>query len=216
SPSTFIAQMTSEYLLDELFCSLLEQGFSSQVELHEQGHEVGFALNLNLQQLANEALLGRLIARLQEHPLPLSSVTLEITEDATAGISPAIQQRLARLKAVGVRLSMDDFGTGHSSLWRLSQLPFDEIKLAREFTCQIEHSPRARTMVRHVLALARELGLTLIVEGIETEVQRSILMELGVRYGQGYLCAKPMPASSFGPWLHGQQQPFWSKEGKAV
>jgi len=202
SPATFIALMTREHLLDELLCSLLEQGLSCQVELHRQGSEIGFAFNLSLQQLTSEALVANLISSLLEHPLPLSSVTLEITEDATASVSPSVLQRLARLKAVGVRLSMDDFGMGHSSLWRLSQIPFDELKLAGEFTHQIGHSPRARAVVRHALALAGELGIPLIVEGIETEVQRSILMELGASYGQGYLCASPMPASSLGAWLH--------------
>ncbi len=215
-PSAFIALMTRENLLDELFCCLLEQGLRSQIEVHRQGHKIGIALNLSLQQLASESLVDRLIARLLLHPLPLSSVTLEITEDTTAYISPDIQQRLARLKAVGIRLSMDDFGTGYSSLWRLSQLPFDELKLAGEFIRHIEYSSLARIVVRHVLALAEELELPLIVEGIETEAQRSILMALGVRYGQGYLCAKPMPASSLGSWLHGSRQRSGGQLSKGV
>lgn len=213
SPATFIALMAREHLLDELLYSLLEQGLSCQAELHRQGCEIGFAFNLSLQQLTSEALVANLISRLLDHPLPLSSVTLEITEDAAAHVPPAVLQRLARLKAAGVRLSMDDFGTGQSSLWRLSQLPVDELKLAGEFTRQIEHSPRARAIVRHALGLAGELGIPLIVEGIETTVQRSILMELGVHYGQGYLCTRPMPARSLGTWLHRSRQ-LQEQEGK--
>lgn len=215
-PATFIALMTREHLLDELFCNLLEQGLSWQVDLHRQGRELGFAFNLDLQQLTCEVLVANLISRLLEHPLPLSSVTLEITESATAEVTPTVLQRLARLKALGVRLSMDDFGTGFSSLWRLTQLPFDELKLAGEFTREIEHSARARAFVRHALALAGELEMPLIVEGIETEAQRTILIELGARCGQGYLCAKPMPASSLGTWLHGPQQSPRGKQAKVI
>ncbi|HHM9108732.1 EAL domain-containing protein [Pseudomonas aeruginosa] len=206
SPATFIPVMSRERLLDELFGDLLEQGLSSQVELHLQGRQVGFAFNLSLQQLATEVLVDRMIMRLLEHPLPLSSVTLEITEDAAASVSPTVLQRLERLKAIGVRLSMDDFGTGNSSLWRLNQLSFDELKLAGEFTCEIENSMRARAIVRYALALAKELEIPLVVEGLETEAQRSILIDLGARYGQGYLCAKPMQASLLGSWLHGARQ----------
>ncbi|PMY42025.1 EAL domain-containing protein [Pseudomonas sp. GW456-L14] len=208
TPAAFIYLMTREQLLDELLSSLLAQGLACQVELHRQGRELSFAFNLSLHQLASDSLVDQLAARLQQHPLPLSSVTLEITEDAFTSVSPAVQQRLVCLKELGVRLSMDDFGTGYSSLWRLNQLPFDEIKLAREFTAQLESSPRARAIVRHALFLAEDLGMQLIVEGIETQSQRSLLMQLGACFGQGYLCAEPMPVDSLGTWLKRSHQPF--------
>lgn len=201
SPAVFIGLMSQERLLDELLCSLLEQGLACQVELHRQGRALGLAFNLSLHQLASDTLVDRLVSRLKQHPLPLRSVTLEVTEDGAVCASSVVTRQLARLRALGVRLSMDDFGTGYSSLWRLNQLPFDELKLAGEFTRQIEHSSRARAVVRHALALAEELGMQLIVEGIETEEQRLILTQLGARYGQGYLCAKPMPAGALGSWL---------------
>ncbi|QXI44504.1 EAL domain-containing protein [Pseudomonas wayambapalatensis] len=200
-PAAFIATMTREQLLDDLFSELLEQSLACQIRLHRQGWELGFSLNLSLHQLATHALFDRLITRLMQHPLPLSSVTLEITEDAPAVLAPDIRQRLMCLKTIGVRLSMDDFGTGYSSLWRLSEIPFEELKLAGEFTRQLEGSPRARTIVRNALTLAEDLQMELIVEGIETQEQRSLLLELGANHGQGYFCAKPMSMESLVIWL---------------
>ncbi|QIH08275.1 MULTISPECIES: EAL domain-containing protein [unclassified Pseudomonas] len=200
-PATFLPLMGHGWLLDELLCSLLDQGLACQLELHRQGREMGFAFNLSLHQLVDEGLVDRLEARLQAHPLSLSAVTLEITEDAGTHILPVVTQRILRLKRLGVRLSMDDFGTGHSSLWRLCQLPFDEIKLAGEFTRQLTTPGRAQAIVGHARTLAEELGMELIVEGIETRAQRSILMGLGVRFGQGYLCARPMSLGALGGWL---------------
>ncbi|AZD11522.1 diguanylate cyclase/phosphodiesterase [Pseudomonas chlororaphis] len=208
TPAAFISLMTREQLLDELLSSLLAQGLACQVELHRQGRELSFAFNLSLHQLASDSLVDQLAARLQQHPLPLSSVILEITEDAFTSVSPAVLQRLVCLKELGIRLSMDDFGMGYSSLWRLNQLPFDEIKLAGEFTAQLEDSPRARAIVRHALFLAEDLGMQLIVEGIETQSQRSLLMQLGACFGQGYLYAEPMPVDSLDAWLKRSQQPF--------
>jgi len=203
-PAAFIALMAREQLLDELLCSLLEQGLACQLALHRQGRTVGFAFNLSLQQLATEGLLRRLVARLQAHALPLSLVTLEVTEDGWGGVTPQVLQGLAALRRLGVRLSMDDFGTGHSSLWRLEQLPFDEIKLAGEFTRRLEGSRCARAIVRHGVGLAGELGMQLVVEGIETQAQRGILLELGAGVGQGYLWARPMAAGQLEAFLAGR------------
>ncbi|MGW7774081.1 EAL domain-containing protein [Pseudomonas machongensis] len=201
APAVFIPSMARERLLDELLCSLLDQGLACQMGLHRHGRTLDFAFNLGLHQLSSDELLDRLVARLYEHPLPLSSLTLEITEDGSADIAPDVIQRLARLQRLGVRLSMDDFGTGHSSLWRLSQVAFDEIKLAGEFTRGIEQSRCSRAIIRHASALAEDLGMQLVVEGIESQAQRLALLALGVGLGQGYLCARPMPAAALGSWL---------------
>lgn len=201
TPAAFISLMSREKLLDELLCVLLSQGLACQVELHRQGHVLDFAFNLSLHQLTSDVLVDQIAARLLHHPLPLSLVTLEITEDATIDVSPSVQQRILSLKELGVRLSMDDFGTGYSSLWRLCQLPFDEIKLAGELTAQAVSSFRAQAVVRHALSLAEDLGLQLVAEGIETQAQRSLLMQLGGRFGQGYFCSEPMPVDSLCAWI---------------
>lgn len=201
APASFIPLMSREGLLDDLLFDLLEQGLACQLELHRQGHDLAFAFNLSLGQASDAALIQRLVERLRQHPLPLSQLTFEITEDGPASAGATCVENLIQLSLLGVRLSIDDFGTQHSSLLRLCQLPFDEIKLAAEFTRQIADSEHYRSVARHVLALAGELGMQLVVEGIETEAQRHCLVDMGVRTGQGYLRAEPFRAEHLADWL---------------
>ncbi|MBX8622171.1 EAL domain-containing protein [Pseudomonas glycinae] len=200
-PAVFIPTMEREHLLDDLVCELLEQGLAGQIKQHNDGRKLGVAFNLSLLQLTRTALVERLLVRLLKHSLPLSSVTFEITEDGPAIASDICVQNVIRLRQLGVRLSLDDYGTGHSTLFRLCQLPFDEIKLAGEFTRHVLKSSQHRSIARSTTLLARELGMGLIVEGIETEEQRCCLAQMGVRIGQGYLCAPPMPVDALGEWF---------------
>ncbi|MBH3459973.1 EAL domain-containing protein [Pseudomonas putida] len=201
TPATFIPALAHKHLLDDLLHALLDQGLACQIELYRDGHKSPVAFNLSLPQLANASSVERLIARLREHPLPLSWITLEITEDGPAVLSDFCVQNAMRLRQLGVRLSLDDYGTGQSSLLRLCQLPFDEIKLAGELIRQLLKSPRQCSIVRTTVNLAKELGLRLVVEGIETEDQRRCLAQLGVGVGQGYLRAQPMSVDALRRWL---------------
>lgn len=202
APAAFIPLMAFEsLLLDELICDLLDQGLACQTELHSQGRTLGFSFNISLLQLANDVLIGRLIARLGEHTLPLSLVTFEITEDAPSVGSAACAQNVSRLRRLGVRMSLDDYGTGYSSLLRLCQLPFDELKLASQVTWHAIENRQYRSVIGNTVALAQELRMQLIVEGIETEGQRVWLKQMGVQLGQGYLHSRPMAAASLGEWL---------------
>lgn len=207
-PAHFIDLMSREHLLDELLFTLLEQSLACQLRLHAQGCLLGFAFNLSLGQLHDSQLVQRLAARLRKHPLPASTLTFEITEDGPASAGAACVEQLGCLRQLGVRLSMDDFGTGYSSLWRLCQVPFNEIKLAGEFTRLMEDSTHYRAVIRNTLAMASQMGMQLVVEGIETQVQRERLLEMGVRCGQGYLCAKPAPMKVFEPWLKAPRSLF--------
>lgn len=208
TPAAFISTMAREDLLDDLLFALLDQGLAAQVELRNQGQVLGFAFNLSLNQLANETWVSALIARLQQHPVSLSLVTFEITEDGPAIASARCVQNILRLRQIGVRLSLDDYGTGHSSLYRLCQLPFDEIKLAGEFTREVLRSSQHQSVARATVLLARELGMRLVVEGIETQEQRLCLAQMGVRIGQGYLCARPMPVECLSGWLSSSSRDF--------
>jgi len=200
SPATFIPVMKREECLDKLLFELLEQSLACQLRLYDQGILIGMAFNLSLAQLINGKLVEHLETRLRRHPLPLSSLTFEITEDGPIGASATNVEQLNRLHLLGVRLSIDDFGTGYSSLLRLCQAPFSEIKLAEEFTRLIEGPPHYLAVIRNTLALAVDLNMELVVEGIETTVQRDRLHNMGVQIGQGYLCAQAMPTPVFEKW----------------
>ncbi|WP_222832790.1 EAL domain-containing protein [Pseudomonas sp. SC3(2021)] len=199
-PASFIPLMTRKQWLDELLFELLEQGLALQLKLHEQGALLGLAFNVSLGQLQNSLFIDGLKTRLLRHRLPLSMLTFEITEDDPADAAGCVEQ-LNRLSNLGVRLSMDDFGTGYSSLLRLCQVPFHEIKLAGDFTRFVGRPGRHQAVIRHALALAEELGVSLVVEGIETVEQRDSLEQMGARVGQGFFCVKPMLIDTFEGWM---------------
>ncbi|MBD8557124.1 EAL domain-containing protein [Pseudomonas fluorescens] len=201
-PAHFIPLIKHVESLDELLFELLKQGLAFQLKLHSRGRLINLAFNLSLSQLTSGSLVDRLREKLLKHPLPLCTLTFEITEDGPAVVSYSQFEQINRLNDLGVRLSVDDFGTGYSSMLRLCQIPFSEIKLAREFIHRIDESVLCRAVIRNTLALAEELGIQTVMEGIETDVQRTRLIEMGARTGQGFLCARPLSVDKFETWLN--------------
>jgi EAL domain-containing protein (putative c-di-GMP-specific phosphodiesterase class I) len=108
---------------------------------------------------------------------------------------------LSRLQTIGVRISIDDYGTGYSSLARLRELAVNELKLDRSFLAGIGEDARANAIVRSTVELAHSLGLTLVAEGIETEQNEAILRGLACDQGQGYHLARPMPGHELIKWI---------------
>jgi EAL domain-containing protein (putative c-di-GMP-specific phosphodiesterase class I) len=108
---------------------------------------------------------------------------------------------LGELRRLGVRTSIDDYGTGYSSLAYLRHLPADELKLDRSLTADVDRDARAAAIVKHTVALAHELGLSLVAEGVEDAVTAAVLADLGCDVAQGYAIARPMPVAEFRTWL---------------
>ena len=108
---------------------------------------------------------------------------------------------LAQLRRIGVRTSIDDYGTGYSSLAYLRSLPADELKLDRSLTCDVDTDPRAAVIVKHTVALAHDLGLRLVAEGVEDATMGIALARLGCDVAQGYAIARPMPLDALLDWL---------------
>jgi len=146
-----------------------------QAERHAQ------ATNLRVEQVARERL------------------RLEITETAFAVHSEQVGPALAALTEAGFELSIDDFGTGQSSLGRLAEIAVHELKLDRSLVRGIEHDARARRVAGLIVELGRDLGVEVLAEGIETEGQLAVLQQLGCVLGQGWLFGRAEPATQFRP-----------------
>jgi diguanylate cyclase len=179
----------------------------------EHGDRAPDVLNINVsaRDLREAGFAGGVKALLDEHHIPADRVVLEITE--TMALEPGQSVvNLHKLRGFGVRVSLDDFGTGHSTLALLHDCPIDEIKLDRSFT-QAEVDGRV-PIAAAVIHLAQALGLHAVAEGVETAEQAEQLLSLGYVAAQGYHFARPMPAERFGELLAGGQtlmpdSPVW-------
>jgi EAL domain-containing protein (putative c-di-GMP-specific phosphodiesterase class I) len=160
------------------------------------------AVNISASNLLDAELPGQITTMLEIRGLDASMLTVEVTE-TTLLIDPARATAvLTTLRNLGVRVSVDDYGTGYSSLARLRDLPVDELKLDRSFIAHIDDDERFEVIVESTVELAHALGLTLVAEGIETFEALQRVSAFGCDVGQGYHISRPMPADELAQWLH--------------
>lgn len=157
----------------------------------------GVAVNLSLRQLLHADFVTRLQHALREHAVPAGSVWLEITETTMMSNPQKTLALLGELRELGLQLSIDDFGTGHSSLSSLRQYPVSTLKVDQSFIANATQSPEGRAMVKAILDMGRELGLEVVAEGIENVAQLRLLRALGCRYGQGHLFSQPLTGKAY-------------------
>jgi len=200
-PAVFIPVLERCGLMDELLFAQLNQALSLQEQARIQGFALNMAFNLQTAQLANTQLTYTLKGILARHVTPGSRLTFELTESGLLQAPAASLENLVRLRMMGCRLSIDDFGAGFSSLQRLCQLPFNEIKLDAEFVRHLEHEPRCEAVISNTLALGKTLGMSVVIEGVETEAQFQRLLAMGCVEGQGYWFARPMSGQDLLHWL---------------
>jgi len=169
----------------------------------ESGLRMRIAINISGHQLRHDRFVAQLEEQVRRHGIPPTRLTCEITE--SVAMEDTAQTRIAfqRLRRAGFHVSIDDFGTGHSSLAVLRRLPAAELKVDRSFIVDLEVSESARSIVEAVLSVARTLGLRVVAEGVETEAQRDILVRMGCDELQGYLFARPMSAVALSLWAEG-------------
>jgi diguanylate cyclase (GGDEF)-like protein/PAS domain S-box-containing protein len=165
------------------------------------GEPLRMSINLSPLQLAREALAGRITTALAQARIPSKLLELEITESAAMRWPELAERHLARLKAIGVTLSIDDFGTGHSSLSRLKQLNVDCVKIDRSLVNDCAVDPYDGALCRATIALGRSLGLEVVAEGVETQEQWKFLARENCTAVQGYLIARPMPVADVFAYL---------------
>ncbi len=156
--------------------------------------DVRFSVNLSTRSLLDQDLPATIRALLDRFTVPPASLQLEITESRFLADVDRARTVLDELRAMGVTLAIDDFGTGFSSLSQLQQLPFDEIKIDRSFVMRMETDRDDAVLVRSIIELARNLGLHVTAEGVETASVQRTLRELGCDFAQGFHVGRPVPA----------------------
>lgn len=197
SPATFIPVAESSGLILDLGDWLIRRVAADLATLKALMPEVYVAINLSARQIEDGTAMETMLTALANAGLPVSATAIEVTESlAMDEASFPIADRLATLHRTGLNLSLDDFGTGHSSLVRLKELPVSQVKIDRGFVDGMESDPRRESIVRNVLSLARDLDLDVVAEGIETEHHVTMLQRFGCPKAQGYYFSRPLSFAS--------------------
>ena len=153
------------------------------------------SVNLSRRQMVlGNQLLPAVLAALEQAEMPSSALQLEITEREVMKDPASARELLLGLSAIGVRLAMDDFGTGTSSLGCLREYPFHTIKIDKSFVTDLSRDPHVLAVAHATVSVIENLGMISVAEGVEAPQQVAILQAMGCRYGQGYLFGRPMPA----------------------
>ena len=197
-PAMFIELAEKTGLIIPIGEWVLDEACRQMSLWYAQGYEDWrIAVNLSALQFCHAGLVKSVATALERHRLPANNLTLEITETTAMSDADASMTVLQELSDMGVDLSIDDFGTGYSSLMYLKRLPANELKIDRGFVRDLEHDSDDAAIVSAIVALGQALGLRIVAEGVETDVQQSFLTRLGCNSLQGYLLGHPLPADNF-------------------
>jgi EAL domain-containing protein (putative c-di-GMP-specific phosphodiesterase class I) len=154
-------------------------------------------VNISQKQFRQPGFVAEILALIERHGIAAQRLELELTETLIVHDMEDLTRKMNALVEHGVRFSLDDFGTGFSSLSHLKRLPLSKLKIDRSFICDVLTDANSETIVRTVIALGQSMGMTVIAEGVETEAQRRFLADNGCSQFQGYLLGRPMPLADF-------------------
>ncbi len=198
SPAEFIPIAEESGLIIGLGDWVLREASRARQVWRQLGLDVPpLAINMSGVQLRQLGCVEGLLETLAEFEVAPSEVEVEVTETGLLDTSAVARENLIRLRNAGVKLALDDFGVGFSSLSHLRDLPIHRLKIDRSFTVECMRDARTLTIVKAVIEMARSLGISVTAEGIETQAQQTWMQHLGCDTAQGYLFARPMPAEEF-------------------
>ncbi|MEW1959047.1 EAL domain-containing protein [Kineococcus sp. NPDC059986] len=200
-PDAFLPVVETAGLMESMTRAVLEQALDQAAVWAAAGRPLSVAVNLSASSLGDVTLPDRVDDLLTERGLPPELLEIEITEDFLMGDRERAQGILDGLRRRGIRVAVDDYGTGYSSLAYLRQLPIDDLKLDKSFLTDLTGDPRALAIVRSTIVLAHSLGLRLVAEGVEDEETNRELAAAGCDVVQGWLYAKALPAADLEEWL---------------
>ena len=190
-PDSFIPLAENSGLIAELTSYVLDTALTELARWRAAGHCLRLSVNLSARHLSDLALPPQVTAALARHHIPPAALVLEVTETGILSDPARADVVIGELRALGVTISVDDYGTGNASLSYLKRMEIDELKVDRSFVSNMEHDHHDFVIVKSTIALARDLGLRIVAEGIEDEETAVALRELGCEIGQGYHLGRP-------------------------
>jgi EAL domain-containing protein (putative c-di-GMP-specific phosphodiesterase class I) len=205
SPADFIPVAEQTGLILPLTKLVLDEALVQWRYWRSEGIVLDLAVNLSPRVLLDPDLIEWVSAALVTHDVPGRRLILEITESSLAEGERATRA-MAALRRLGVRLAVDDLGTGYSSLVYLKELPVDELKVDQSFIRHLADDPRDQSIVRAIVDLGTSLGLTVVAEGVEDAESLDILRQLGCPIAQGYYCCRPKPGPELTAWLSSRSE----------
>jgi diguanylate cyclase (GGDEF)-like protein/PAS domain S-box-containing protein len=199
-PDSFIPITEDSDLIIRLGEWILQEACRQHRQWKDKALNLRISVNLSARQLRSKNLLHQIESTLIRHGLHPGELELEITESVAMDNPEAMLPMFGQLRELGVELAIDDFGTGYSSLSHLKLMPLRRLKIDRSFVKDIERNPDDAAICAAIVSLARNLGLSVVAEGVETDTQLAFLGTLGCECVQGYLFSKPLPAAEFEAW----------------
>jgi diguanylate cyclase (GGDEF)-like protein len=214
APEDFVAVAEHTGQLSRLTEVVLTEGLRRCSEWAQADRPLSIAVNLSVRTLLDSRFPDQVEALLERYQVAPAQVTFEISEPGMLADIERVLPTLYRLRDLGVRLSVDDFGTGASSLSYLRQWPVQEVKIDDSFVQGMATDSGDLAIVRAVISLSREFGLTVVAEGVESELTLDLLEEMGCEIGQGYLFSRPLPYERLEAWFSARTEPTTTPAGE--
>jgi diguanylate cyclase (GGDEF)-like protein len=200
-PDDFIPLAERFGLIPQLTRAVLEQAIAEAARLALAGHPLHMNINISRHDLVDETLPAYVDQLLERHGVPHTHITMEVTESALSDDPTRANRSIRELRRRGVRVSIDDFGVGYSSMSQLLELPIDELKIDKSFVLALQSDHRARAIIRATIELAHALNLTVVAEGVELAEDLRLLRRLGADIAQGYHIARPLTTDQLDEYL---------------
>ena len=202
SPAEFIPLAERSSIIKPLTVWVMNAAMQQVKEINQQGFNFSMAINISTSCLRDDTLVGYTKMLLNKHKIPPESMIMEVTESAMMQDPVLGLNLLNQLNRLGIQISIDDYGTGYSSLAYLKRLPLKEMKIDREFIKDIVSDEDDKLIVRTTIEMAHNFGLRVIAEGVEDLKTVELLRQMDCDQVQGFYFAKPMPAAQLVDWVH--------------
>lgn len=200
-PYAFINLLETNERIGELTWTMLARSAACCRAWRESGLDLSVSVNLSVALLNDASIADAITWQVRNQGLDPKYMVLEVTETSAMSQIGIVIENLARLRMKGFGLSIDDYGTGYSSMQQLTRIPFTELKIDRSFVSHATQQESCRLILESSLDMARRLRITSVAEGAETQADWDLLRTIGCDFAQGYFVARPMPAAEFPEWV---------------